>query len=130
MSKDSITWARKNAHAQGLDDDIIAFSIGDVPKALQECEKNKENYGIIVLDPPRSGLSKKIWRRVLRLQPKQLIYVSCNPASLQRDLQWLKEYAEFTVEHAKAFDFFPHTNHVETIVDIRIQKINEFPKGG
>lgn len=130
LAKESIVWARKNAHAAGLDDDIISFAIGDVPKALQECEKNGEKYGVIILDPPRSGLSKKIWRRVLRLNPKQLLYVSCSLQSLQRDLEWLSEYAEFTVHAAQAFDFFPHTEHVETVVDIRITKIKEFPKGG
>jgi 23S rRNA (uracil-5-)-methyltransferase RumA len=130
LSKESITFARKNAHAAGLDDDIISFEIADVPKKLQELEKNHEKFETIILDPPRSGLSKKIWRRVLRLEPKQLIYVACNLDALKRDLDWLSEYAEFKINDACAFDLFPHTPHLETVVNIRIEKIKEFPKGG
>lgn len=130
MGKDSIVFARKNAHALGLNDDSFSFEVGDAPKKLQEMEKTNEKYDVIVLDPPRSGLSKKIWRRVLRLNPKQIVYISCNVSALKRDLEWLEEYAEFKLENARAFDLFPHTEHVETVVNITIEKIKEFPKGG
>ncbi len=130
LGNESILWARKNAHALGLNDDSFSFEVGDVPKKIQEFEKTKEQFETIILDPPRSGLSKKIWRRILRLNPKKLIYVSCNLTALKRDLEWLEEYAEFTLNKATAFDLFPHTNHVETVVDITLNQIKEFPKGG
>jgi 23S rRNA (uracil1939-C5)-methyltransferase len=75
-------------------------------------------------------LSKKIWRRILRQAPVQIVYVSCNPAALKRDLEWLSEYAEYRIENARAFDFFPHSEHVEMVVDIRVEKIKEFKMGG
>jgi 23S rRNA (uracil1939-C5)-methyltransferase len=130
LGNESIVWARKNAHALRLDDDQFSFEVGDVPKKLQEFEKTNEKFDTIILDPPRSGLSKKIWRRVLRLNPKKLIYVSCNLAALKRDLEWLEEYAAFTITSAHAFDLFPHTDHVETVVAITLNTIKEFPKGG
>ncbi len=125
LSKESIQFARRNMHAVGLDEDILSFEMGDVPKKLKEMEKTNEKFGVIILDPPRTGVSKKIWRRVLRMQPNQIIYVSCNPLTLKRDLQWLEDYAEFSIQNAKIFDFFPHTEHAETIADIRIQKIRK-----
>ncbi len=130
LSKDSIAYARKNAYALGLGDDAFAFEVGEVPVKLTEMEKAGEKYDSIIVDPPRAGLSKKILRRMLRLQPTQILYISCNPSALARDLHWLQEYAEFTILHAAGFDLFPHTDHVECIVDIRIEKIKEFPKGG
>ncbi len=130
MGKESILFARKNAHALGLSDDSFSFEVGDVPKKLQEFEKTNEKFDTIILDPPRSGLSKKIWRRLLRLQPNQFIYVSCNLDALKRDLEWLEEYAEFKIENPCAFDLFPHTTHVETVVNIIIEKVKEYPKGG
>lgn len=129
LSKDAIIWARKNTHNLGLDDSV-AFEIGDVPAKLKEMEKTNEKFETILLDPPRSGLSKKIWRRILRQNPHQIVYVSCNPAALKRDLEWLSEYATFNVENARAFDFFPHSEHVEMVVDIRVETIKEFKMGG
>lgn len=128
LSKDAIIWARKNAHNLGLEE--VVFEIGDVPVKLKEMEKTHEKWETILLDPPRSGLSKKIWRRILRQKPSQIVYVSCNPAALKRDLEWLSEYAEFHIENARAFDFFPHSEHVEMVVDIRVEKIKEFKMGG
>lgn len=128
LSKDALVWARKNAHNLGLEE--LAFELGDVPAKLKEMEKTNEKWETILLDPPRSGLSKKIWRRVLRQNPTQIVYVSCNPAALKRNLEWLSEYAEFKIENARAFDFFPHAEHVEMVVDIRLEKIKEFKMGG
>ena len=130
LSAESILYARKNAHGLGMNDDSFSFETGDVPKKIQELEKANEKFSTILLDPPRSGLSKKIWRRILRLGPAQIIYVSCNLTALQRDLEWLEEYCTFTISSARAFDLFPHTNHVETVVDIHIDSIKEYPKGG
>lgn len=129
LSTSAISWARKNAHNLGLDDSV-GFEIGDVPAKLKEMEKTSEKFETILLDPPRSGLSKKIWRRILRQAPAQIVYVSCNPAALKRDLEWLSEYATFNVENARAFDFFPHSEHVEMVVDIRVKTIKEFKMGG
>ncbi|MFH0970647.1 MAG: 23S rRNA (uracil(1939)-C(5))-methyltransferase RlmD [Candidatus Diapherotrites archaeon] len=130
LTPESITYAQKNAHAHQITEQHCTFIEGNVPKYLQEMEKQKEQWNTIILDPPRSGLSKKIIRRILRLNPTQLVYVSCNLSALIRDLEWLEEYAEYKITNATAFDLFPHTEHVETVVDIQIQKINEYPKGG
>jgi 23S rRNA (uracil1939-C5)-methyltransferase len=121
LSAEGIQTAKENALQ--LPQRNTLFISADVAKHLQQLEKENRKFDIIVADPPRAGLSKKILRRMLRLQPKQFIYISCNPASLQRDLKWLSEYCEFEVNDAAIFDFFPHTEHVETIVDIQLKEI-------
>ncbi len=121
LSPEAIQAAKKNA--QQLPTRNTTFIAADVAKQLQQLEVEKRKFEIVVADPPRAGLSKKIFRRVLRLFPKQLIYISCNPESLQRDLKWLGEYCDFEIKTAAIFDFFPHTDHVETIVDITLNEI-------
>ncbi|MDP2665995.1 MAG: 23S rRNA (uracil(1939)-C(5))-methyltransferase RlmD [Candidatus Diapherotrites archaeon] len=130
MNTESIGYARQNAQKLDLNGNSYSFEIGDVPKILQEMEKTDEQYDTIIFDPPRSGLSKKIWRRALRLKPTQLLYVACRLSSLERDLEWLGEYAVFDITSARAFDLFPHTPHVETVVDIRVNATKDYPKGG
>lgn len=121
LSREGIQAAKKNALQ--LPTRNTTFIADDVAKQLQQLELQKRKFEIVVLDPPRAGLSKKILRRVLRLHPKQMVYVSCNPESLQRDLKWLQEYCDFEIKHAAIFDFFPHTDHVETIVDIHLNEV-------
>ncbi len=121
LSHEGIQAAKKNALQ--LPTRNTTFIANDVAKQLQQLEVEKRNFEIIVVDPPRAGLSKKILRRVLRLHPKQMIYISCNPESLQRDLKWLEEYCDFEIRNATMFDFFPHTDHMETIVDIQLNAI-------
>ncbi len=120
-STDSIQNAKENAMQLPLRN--TSFIAADVAKYLPELETKKQSFDSIVADPPRAGLSKKILRRLLRLSPKQIIYISCNPTSLHRDLKWLEEYCDFSITHSAIFDFFPHTEHVETIVDIIVKEI-------
>ena len=67
-----------------------------------------------MLDPPRSGISPKSLRKVIRLRAKRLVYVSCNPATQARDLTVLRE-AGYALLAFKLVDQFPHTSHVEAV---------------
>ena len=73
----------------------------------------KYNIDIIVMDPPRSGSDKKSLKTLLELNPKKIIYISCNPVTLARDINILSE--KYEVKDISAYDMFPQTYHVETV---------------
>ena len=72
---------------------------------------------LIVIDPPRAGLTKKVARHILRAEPRQIIYVSCNPGTLARDVAMLTE-GGYTLRDVQPVDMFPHTYHIETVVNL------------
>lgn len=88
---------------------FIAGDVGEKVKTL------KEKPDIIVLDPPRPGIHKDALKDIIRFNAKQIIYVSCNPKTLVRDLAEL-EKAGYKVLKVKGMDMFPNTPHVETVV--------------
>jgi 23S rRNA (uracil1939-C5)-methyltransferase len=73
---------------------------------------------VLIVDPPRTGMSKEALEGVIRLQAPSLVYVSCDVATLARDAKKLIE-AGYAIEHARAFDLFPNTPHVETVISLR-----------
>lgn len=73
-----------------------------------------ENIGVVIVDPPRKGLDKKALNSILAINPKQVIYVSCDPITLARDLNTLKD--RYKIDYICALDMFPNTYHVETFV--------------
>jgi 23S rRNA (uracil1939-C5)-methyltransferase len=68
----------------------------------------------MIIDPPRVGMAKGVVERVLAMGPERIVYVSCNPATLARDLVLLKE--SYAVREVQPIDMFPHTFHVESVV--------------
>ena len=70
---------------------------------------------VVIVDPPRTGMSPEALQKVLGLQPPRLIYVSCDVATLARDARRIVD-AGYAIERADAFDLFPNTPHVETVV--------------
>ncbi|MFQ5817972.1 MAG: class I SAM-dependent RNA methyltransferase [Terriglobia bacterium] len=77
----------------------------------------REPVDCVMLDPPRAGLSKEAVRELLRLRPRRLLYLSCDPATLARDLKALA--ATFQIESLELIDLFPHTFHIETLARLR-----------
>lgn len=75
---------------------------------------------VVVVDPPRKGLDKKVIDSFLCSEPKQIVYLSCNPATLARDLSYLTE--KYSVEFIQPYDMFPETANVETLVSLRIKQ--------
>ena len=73
----------------------------------------------VLLDPPRAGAESAVIKGILDLNPKQISYVSCDPATLARDLKKLLA-AGYTIQSLSAFDLFPQTHHVETVVKLRV----------
>ena len=79
-------------------------------------EENKDNFGnfIVILDPPRKGCDMPVLQGLLKAQPVKIIYISCNPATLARDLATLKQ--NYIISLIQPYDMFPNTSHIETLV--------------
>jgi len=104
--------AKENAKINNVEN--IEFYAGDVEKVLPEIIK-KENLkpNIIFVDPPRKGLDKNTIETILNLEPKKVIYISCNPATLARDIAMLEE--KYELKEVQPVDMFPWTSHVECV---------------
>jgi len=76
-----------------------------------------DEYDLVLMDPPRTGLSKEALAGLLRLRPHRLVYLSCDPPTLARDLRAMRE-AGYRVTRLQGFDMFPQTMHIETLVDL------------
>ncbi len=115
MSAGAIHCARHAAAANGFKN--TTFLIGDAVNHLWKCAKAGETFDLVVVDPPREGLFKGV-NPLLVMQPQHVIYVSCDPTTLARDLGRLvrKGYALVDLQ---GFDFFPNTYHVETVAYLR-----------
>jgi 23S rRNA (uracil1939-C5)-methyltransferase len=90
------------------------FYSGDVRTGLRDLVAEVGKPDVVVLDPPRAGLSQKIVRRVLEAEPQRIVYVSCNPTTLAPNAAQLVE-AGYTFVKARPVDMFPQTPHIETV---------------
>lgn len=106
----NISNAVENALINGIEN--AAFLPGTVEAIL--AEPLRETADVVVVDPPRAGLTAKALRRTIALGAPAVVYVSCNPASLARDLRAFAE-AGYRAASLSPFDFFPHTPHLETL---------------
>lgn len=110
--KQAIDDAKENANINDIRN--IEFFAGDVGKVFEEVlKKNNDEPDVIFVDPPRKGLDKHTIDNILDVKPKKIIYISCNPASLVRDLRLLEE--EYDIKEIQPVDMFPSTGHVEAV---------------
>lgn len=96
----------------------IEFLCGDAGKIIKNINFNPD---IIVVDPPRGGLNKETIDEIIKINPKELIYVSCDPMTLVRDLKLLN--SNFNIIELTPFDMFPNTKHVESLVLLKNNKV-------
>ena len=109
----AIVDAKENALRNGIDN--AEFFCGDAGKAALELEAKGIIPDVIVVDPPRKGLNADTIEALHRMQPRRIVYVSCDPATLARDVALLKERG-YKLTSAQAADLFPRCSHVESIV--------------
>lgn len=108
--KEAIEDARKNAELNGMSN--VEFEVGASEDVIPRWKEQGITPDVIVVDPPRKGCDPRLLETILQMQPEKVVYVSCNPSTLARDLQVLEEGGYRTVE-VQPVDMFPHTVHVE-----------------
>lgn len=106
----SVAQAQENAHLNGLDH--VEFRPGSVETLLPQLEEIPHG---ILLDPPRKGCDPSVLERLCQIKPRQIVYMSCNPSTLARDLHHLCHQGPYHLEHIQPADFFPQTVHVECL---------------
>lgn len=111
--EEAVEAARENAERNGLSN--CEFIAGDVLKVLDTVETKPD---IIVLDPPRDGVNPKALKKIIGYQVERIVYVSCKPTSLRRDMEVFLENG-YKPERYRIIDQFPGTGHVETIVGLQ-----------
>lgn len=114
---EAIRFAQENAAFNHLKN--AHFIQGDVEKVLPKWLKTHQ-ASLIIVNPPRQGLTKGVVQTLLKSKVDSLIYVSCMPATLARDLQLLSQ--QYQLQEGRVYDMFPQTAHVETLVYLKIKK--------
>jgi 23S rRNA (uracil1939-C5)-methyltransferase len=109
----AIADAWQNARTNKIDN--VEFIAGDAVQVMPDLYRSGIRPDVIVVDPPRAGCETKVLETFVKMNPKRIVYVSCNPASLARYLAILAEPG-YKTEEIQPVDMFPHTHHVECCV--------------
>lgn len=107
--------AVRNAKANGYKEDSFRFVCADSEKGIEECKKTFGSPDVVFTDPPRKGMSEKVISDIVASGTGKVVYISCNPATLARDIKIFEEMG-YSVQQAAVFDLFPRTGHVESVV--------------
>jgi 23S rRNA (uracil1939-C5)-methyltransferase len=110
--------ARENAALNNLTDAV--FIAGDVTRICDDdffAEHGRPD--VIISDPPRAGMHEKLVKKILEMEAPTVVYVSCNPATQARDLNWLDE--KYALTRMQPVDMFPHTLHIENVVQLKLR---------
>lgn len=113
LNGDAVRDAIDNAKANGLKN--IRFFKGDAGAFMREAAEENERPDVVFMDPPRAGSSRVFLDSLIAMSPKTVVYVSCNPETLARDLKYLTENSAYRVRKIQPVDMFPHTNHIECV---------------
>jgi len=110
--EEAITDARKNAEINNINN--VEFIVGEAEKVIPQLYEQGIKADVVVVDPPRKGCDEVLLQTLVNMQPKRIVYVSCNPSTLARDLNYLASNG-FKVIEVQPVDMFPWTSHVETV---------------
>jgi 23S rRNA (uracil1939-C5)-methyltransferase len=111
MTREAVDDAAQNCSMNGVDN--CRFLCGDTGEVLAHLNAGPD---VLVIDPPRAGMHKDVISRILEMLPGRIVYVSCNPATLARDLAVLS--TAYELRDVQPVDMFPHTFHIETVVSL------------
>ena len=106
--------ADANENALRNDIENASFICADAFKAAAQLEQSGLKPDVVVVDPPRKGLAPEVIEIICSMSPKRIVYVSCDPATLARDIKLFSSYG-YLAEHVEAFDMFPRTPHIESV---------------
>ena len=114
----AINDAKENAKINDINN--IEFICGDTEKVVDDLINNKKIIpNVVMVDPPRKGLDDNTINNILKIRPKKFIYISCNPATLVRDLSKLEEI--YQIKQIQPVDMFPYTSHIETVTVLTLK---------
>lgn len=111
--EDAIKDANNNAALNQIEN--VSFVFGSADDEIEKLYADGYEADVIVIDPPRAGCETKVIETILKFAPKRIVYVSCKPSTLARDLKMLCDAGQYTVEKVQPIDVFGHTVHVETV---------------
>ena len=114
LNGDAVRDAIVNARANNLKN--IRFYKGDAGEFMYEASDEDEKPDVVFMDPPRAGSDTKFLDSLIKMSPKTVVYVSCNPETLARDLDYVTKNSDYKISKIQPVDMFPHTAHVECVV--------------
>ena len=104
----------QNARANNLKN--IRFYQGDAGEFMEAVAEESEKPDVVFMDPPRAGSDEKFLSSLIKMSPKTVVYISCNPETLARDLAYIDKNSTYKIQKIQRVDMFPHTAHIETVV--------------
>lgn len=113
LNSDAVRDAKWNAERNQAEN--VEFYTGDAGAFMEDMAESGAKADVVIMDPPRAGSSIRFMRSAVTLGPKRIVYVSCNPETLARDLSYYVKNG-YKVTRIQPVDMFPHTNHVECVV--------------
>lgn len=112
LNKEAIKDAKINAKINNITN--AEFICDDAGKYIQHLAYNKQKVDVVIMDPPRAGSDEKFLSSVLKLKPKKVVYISCNPYTQKQNIRYLMKYG-YKINNIQPVDMFPFTEHVENI---------------
>ncbi|GLB59910.1 23S rRNA (uracil(1939)-C(5))-methyltransferase RlmD [Cytobacillus sp. NCCP-133] len=116
--RESIEDAKKNAVRHGIKH--AKYVVGKAEEWLPKWTKEGWEPDVIIVDPPRTGLDQQLLKTILKVQPKKVVYVSCNPSTLAKDISVLS--SKYKVKGIQPVDMFPQTAHVESVTELVLKQ--------
>ena len=123
-NSDAVKDAKLNAEANGISN--ARFIVDDASKWLKSAQKEGQKCDVLFLDPPRAGSSEEFLAAAGRMEPEVIVYISCNPETLARDLRYIVRFLPYKVLGIQPVDLFPGSESIETVV--LLSKKTEMPK--
>jgi len=116
VEKSAVRDAKINCELNGISN-LKLFS-GKAEEWLYRWRRSGEEVHLVIVDPPRRGCSSKVLKGIIEIKPKKIIYISCNPATLARDLKYLTKDNDYKLKKVLPLDMFPQTGHIECITSL------------
>ena len=116
--KEAVMDARRNAKFNKVDN--ISFYCDDASSFMANMANKNQSVDVLFMDPPRKGSDKRCLDAVCKLSPDRIVYVSCDPSTLARDVAYLSK--KYKLETVQPVDMFPHTTHVETVASLELKQ--------
>jgi 23S rRNA (uracil1939-C5)-methyltransferase len=114
IAESAVNDARNNCRLNGVLN--CNFILGDIKEGLKKLASSPD---VMIIDPPRAGMHKGVVRRIIDMAPERIVYVSCNPSTMARDLDMLKD--SYAVPEVQPVDMFPHTYHIESVARLELK---------